>query len=172
MIIPALPQWYAVYTKARREDRAQQSLNHRGLETLFPRLLMDTLVSAERTVVPLFPRYLFVKLATPEHYYLARWSPGVHSIVAVAGVPSPVQDGAVEFLRQRANSEGLIVTRPQLVFGQEVTVAEGPFAGLTAIIQTPPDAKGRVRVLMTLLNRQVRVAMATAQIESPWVVGT
>ena len=38
-----------------------------------------------------------------------------------------------------------------------VEITSGPFAGLAGIIQEPPDARGRVTVLMDLLNRQVPV---------------
>jgi len=164
-------QWYVIYAKARREEYAQSALARKGLEVLFPRLVLTTPGSRERAIVPLFPRYLFVKLETPQHYHDARWSPGVHSIVNVAGVPSALEEEVVDFLRRQANPEGLIVARRQLAVGQEVSITDGPFAGLKAIIEDPPDAKGRVRVLMTLLNRPVRVALATLHVESPWIVG-
>jgi transcription antitermination factor NusG len=60
--------------------------------------------------------------------------------------------------------------RPDLRRGQEVQVTDGPFAGLMAIIEDPPDAQGRVRVLMRLLNRRpVAVRMSMRFVKSDWV---
>ena len=52
-------------------------------------------------------------------------------------------------------SDGVIVARADLTVGSQVEVSRGPFDGLMGIITRPPDAKGRVRVLMRLLNRDV-----------------
>jgi transcription antitermination factor NusG len=54
--------------------------------------------------------------------------------------------------------------------GQEVRINGGPFDGLTGLIQEPPDAKGRVKVLMRLLSRQLQVEVPVRFVECEWVV--
>jgi len=51
-----------------------------------------------------------------------------------------------------------------------VEVNGGPFDGLIGIIQNPPDAKGRVNLLLNLLSRQIKVAVPLQYIDSGWVV--
>jgi len=51
----------------------------------------------------------------------------------------------------------VIPARSRLRRSQEVEISGGPFGGLVGIIQAPPDDKGRVKVLLKLLNRQVSV---------------
>jgi len=48
----------------------------------------------------------------------------------------------------------------------------GPLAGLSGILQDPPDARGRVRLLMKLLNRDLRVMVPLEHVKSEWVIAT
>jgi len=66
-------------------------------------------------------------------------------------------------------NEGIITARSNLKPGQEVQISGGPFEGLIGIIQYPPDAKGRVRLLLNLLSREVKVAVPLQFIDSGWV---
>ena len=45
----------------------------------------------------------------------------------------------------------------------------GPFDGLIAIIQDPPDAKGRVKILLKLLSRQISVKLGVEFIKGEWL---
>jgi transcription antitermination factor NusG len=71
-----------------------------------------------------------------------------------------------------ANTEGLIPARSNLRVGQEVRINGGPFDGLTGIIEEPPNAKGRVRVLLRLLNRPTKAEIPVRLVNSGWVGAT
>ena len=71
--------------------------------------------------------------------------------------PIPIDKGVVCFLQQLADANGVIQARTKIRRGQEVEISGGPFDGLMGIIQAPPDNKGRVRVLLKLLSRQISV---------------
>jgi transcriptional antiterminator RfaH len=149
-------RWYVVYCKPRKEETARFHLAHKGLETFFPRLRLPKRALKRPAIVPLFPNYLFVRLCVPEEYNYARWCPGVRCVVNFNGTPTPVDEEVVRFLKKRADAEGVVEACVQLTVGQEVQITGGPFAGLIGIIQNPPDARGRVRILLELLGRQVR----------------
>ena len=51
-------------------------------------------------------------------------------------------------------------------------VTSGPLAGLAGILQNPPDAKGRVQLLMKLLNRDLKVVVPLYQVQSGWMIAT
>src|SRR5688572_28054454 len=150
-------RWYVVYTKRQREDMAQAHLQRKGLDTFFPRLQLPYGRRDKRPIVPLFPNYLFARLRLPDDYNMVRWSPGVNHVVGYGGIPTPLEETGVEFLRQKCTPEGILPARVGLAGGSEVRIVSGPFAGLVGIIDNSPDAKGRVKVLMQLLSRQVRV---------------
>ena len=151
------PQWYVVYTKPQREEMAQFHLQRKGLATFFPRLRLPYPRRHRRHIVPLFPNYLFVQLRLPDDYHVVRWSPGVNHLVGSEGIPTPLDGTVVAFLRQRSAPDGISPARVSLPVGSGVRLVSGPFAGLVGMIENPPDAKGRVKVLMQLLSRQVRV---------------
>jgi transcriptional antiterminator RfaH len=158
-------QWYVVYSKARKEQQAQFHLARKGIATFFPRLYLPASVEGSRRVVPLFPNYLFVyiNLANESHY--VAWSPGVKRFVSFSDAPLPLEEKVVGFLKRNADSEGIITACSRLQRGQTVEIAAGPFSGLAAIIQDPPDAKGRVNVLLKLMSRSITVKLGVESLK-------
>ena len=160
-------RWYVVYAKPRKEDSVIFHAKRKGVETFFPKLLLPHQLVKRQKIVPLFPSYVFVRVEVPEQYDYVRWSPGVKYVVNFNGTPAPVDDHIVHFLRHQADPEGILAARSTLETGQEVRINDGPFTGLVGIIQNPPDAKGRVKVLLELLGRQVKVEVPAALTENP-----
>ena len=169
--MPIIPQrqWYVVYSKPAREASAQFHLAQKGLEVFFPQLQVPAPLAIHRTLVPLFPNYLFVRLRMPDEYYAVVWCPGVKRLVSFNDTPAPVEDAVVEFLRQRATAAGVLAAHSTLGVGDQVQVTHGPLAGLAGILQEPPDAQGRVRLLMKLFNRDLRVRVPLYHVKSEWV---
>ena len=163
-------QWYVVYSKPRREEFARSHLCRKGLEVFFPRLALPHSRLRQNQIVPLFPNYLFVRLQLPEEYRYALWSPGVRTIVNFNGTPAPIDERVITFLKKEADMEGIIEGRSSLTVGQEVRIKGGPFDGLIGVIQNPPDARGRVNILMQLLNRQLKVSIPVQLVEDNWII--
>jgi transcription elongation factor/antiterminator RfaH len=163
-------QWYAIYAKPHREEIAQFHLQKEGLPTFFPKLRLPTSRSHRERIVPLFPNYLFSLLRIPEDYNLARWSPGVKHVVNCNGIPTPLPDTVIDFLRQKATPGDILTAQSNLTVGSGVRIVRGPFEGLYGIIENPPDARGRVKVLMQLLSRDVRVDLSIDSVDGGWTV--
>jgi len=159
-------QWYVIYSKSRREEFAQFHLCRKGLEVFFPRLALPHARPRQESILPLFPNYLFVRLQLPQEYYYALWSPGVKAVVSFNGTPAPIDEETVLFLKREANPDGIIQGSSSFTAGQEVRIKGGPLDGLIGILQDPPDARGRVNVLMQLLNRQVKVRVSACFVEN------
>ncbi len=171
MLQQEMRQWYVVYSKPRKEEFAEFHLRKKGLEVFFPRLHLPGALPKRKQVVPLFPNYLFVKIhVLSEEYHYVNWSPGVKRLVSFNSFPVPLNEDVVAFLMDQSTSEGTIAARSNLMPGQEVEINGGPFDGLIGIIQNPPDAKGRVKLLLNLLSREVKVAVPLQFIDSGWVV--
>jgi transcription elongation factor/antiterminator RfaH len=162
--------WYVVYSKPQREAWAELHLRRKGIEVFHPQLELPDYAGGRRRSVPLFPNYLFVQIDLIARFYDVVWAPGVKSFVGAGGAPTPLDEAVVTFLKRNATPDGRLRARPDLKTGQEVEIVAGPFAGLIAIIQSPPDAKGRIRVLMRLLNqRPVKVQVPVRFVKSDWV---
>lgn len=165
-----MPCWFVAYTKPHREEFAQIQLLLKGLQVFFPRLLLPESARKHKRLVPLFPNYLFVRIRAAEEFQYVTWSPGISRLVSFNGVPAALDNEIVLFLMKQASPEGIIMARSSLKEGQQVQISGGPFDGLMGIIQEPPDAKGRVKILLSLLSRQVKVELPICSIRSEWVL--
>jgi transcriptional antiterminator RfaH len=161
--------WYVVYSKPHKEEQAQFHLRMKGLEVFFPRLDLLRVAEKRKRIIPLFPNYLFVHIHLPTEFHYVTWSPGVKRLVSFGDRPVPLDEKVVTFLKQQTDDGGLIKAHSQLRRGQEVEIRGGPFDGLIAIIQDPPDAKGRVKILLKLLSRQISVKLGVEFIKGEFV---
>jgi transcription antitermination factor NusG len=158
------PAWYVVAVKLRRERFAATELARRGVEVFLPRLALAR--RGVQRVGALFPGYLFTRLVLPSDWSRVVWTPGVRRLVTFEGDAPALPPDAVAFLRAQAGPDGVIVARPRpLPVGHRVRVTDGPLAGLVGIIENPPDARGRVSVLMDILRTQTRVSIDVAFLE-------
>ena len=171
MLTSATRRWYSVYSKPQKERFAKIHLQSKGVEVFLPQLVMPQSATATRRVVPLFPNYLFVRIDifSGESAYVV-WSPGVKYLVSFNGVPASIDDDVIAFLKDRSDSRGQIQASSSLKRGQRVRVTGGPFEGLEALIERPPDGRGRVKLLMSMLNRQVQAEIPIRFVESNWVM--
>ncbi len=167
---PVDKKWYVVYTKARSEQTAEYYLHTKGIEVFFPKLFLPVPNRRGRQLFPLFPNYLFVHIDVLTHDYTSvLWSPGVKKFVSFGQSPTEVEEKIVDFMRRQANQDGMIVAKPKFKIGDEVYITGGPLKGLVGILQEPPDSKTRIKVLMSILNRQVHVEVPVKYIEIGWV---
>jgi transcription elongation factor/antiterminator RfaH len=160
--------WYVVYSKPHKEEQAQFHLRAKGVDVFFPRLDVTRTATNRKRIIPLFPNYLFVRIKLETEAHRVMWSPGVKRIVSFGEQPVPLDGCIVDFLQRQMSTDGTIKARSRLRSGQEVEICGGPFDGLLGIIQDPPDAKGRVRVLLRLLSRRISVNIGVEFIEGDW----
>ncbi len=163
-------EWYVVHAKPRKEEFAQYNLKRKGVTVFLPQLLLPGFTESYRRIVPLFPGYLFVRIRFFEEYHYVIWSPGVMRLLIFNGSPASLGDDIVSFLMEQATPEGIITAHSNLRAGQMVQVDGGPFDGLSGIIQEPPNERGRVKILLSLLKRQVRVEVPAHFVKSGWVI--
>jgi transcription elongation factor/antiterminator RfaH len=154
-----MSQWFVVRTKARREAYAEWQLARRGVETFLPRICEPARAGIHAVTAPLFPCYLLVRIDLESQYFDVVWTPGVNKFVAFGDTPSALDDTVVEYLRARADSDGIIRAFPVFRKGDRVRVKYGPFSGIEGIIESPVSGRGRVQILMELLRRQTRVEL-------------
>lgn len=162
--------WFAVYTKPQKEEYAELNLRLRGIDSFFPKLFLPKTAKRKKHVVALFPNYLFVhcEIGSEECGSIV-WCPGVKRLVSFNGTPAVVDDAVIEFLMGQTGADGVIASRCNVEVGQKVSIDGGPLDGLVVIIQQPPDARGRVKVLLQLLNRQTKVDIPVEFIKAGWV---
>lgn len=163
-----MKQWYVVHSQVNAERRALENLERQGYSAWLP-LYRKTRRHARRveTVLrPLFPRYLFVEIDTESEPWRSILSTfGVHSLIGDSDAPQPVPAAVIEALRARAGADGTFELKPRnLKSGDRVRVTVGPLADLEGLFEAETDAD-RVRVLLTLMGREVRVILDGVDLE-------
>ena len=161
--------WSVAYAKPQKEELAQFHLKLKAVQSFFPRLLLPKFSRKRKHIVPLFPNYFFVNINLASEYYRVLWTPGVKCFVSFNNTPVPLDDGIVEYFMRQANSEGIIAARSDLKVGQEVRVSGGSLDGLLGMLLEAPDARGRVKVLMKLLIRDIKVELPIHLVSSAWL---
>jgi len=149
--------WYAVHTKPRQEKEARQHLERQGYEVFLPLIKMKKRIRNKWTnrIEPLFPRYLFIRLAMFEDNFAPiRSTRGVHELVRFGEYPAQVPTDLVRALIVGQDELlGLTKQRPTFEKGQKVAVIDGALKGLSAIVQKD-SGEERVMVLLSLLGRE------------------
>jgi transcriptional antiterminator RfaH len=144
-------RWYVVRTKTRKEDYAVQQLERRGVAVFLPRILE----CGRDEIAPLFPGYLFVRIALLEQYYRVVWTPGIRSFVAFGPTPTPVQDSVIGFIAASADDEGVI--RPLAPFKAGDRSRSAAAACGSRGVQRPCSG-GRVQILLDFLRQGATVS--------------
>lgn len=162
---PSTLAWHLIHTKPRQEALALTNLSRQGFECYMPMLRLQKIRQRKTAIVaePMFPRYLFIRLDTSGTGQ--SWSPirstlGVNQLVRFGGQPAKVDGQLIDLIRSREQG-----TQAQALFsaGDNVTVADGPFAGLEAIYQNT-DAESRSMILLNILSKPVAMRIDTASL--------
>jgi transcriptional antiterminator RfaH len=158
------PLWFCLKTQPKHEKIAAGFLRaHLGIEVFSPvlRFQRGTLSGRKWFEEALFPGYIFARFPFTTHCRLVASSMGVTKIVGFGGQPAVVDESVVAGLREFVHDNEVIEIAPEIVAGEEVTVMDGPFKGLRAVVTRVMPAKERVAVLLDLLGtqREVEVTM-------------
>jgi transcriptional antiterminator RfaH len=147
--------WYAIQSKARKEDLLCEQLRMREIETYYPRIRVRPVNPRASKIRPYFPGYVFAcaDLAQVGQSMLD-WIPGAVGVVNFGGEPAPVSDHFVHTLRQHLESVNASAADLSGRFqsGDLVAVHWGPFAGYEAVFDTSLPGRDRVRVLLRMLE--------------------
>jgi len=155
--------WYVLQTNRNKERLAQAALAQRGVGSYLPRIEQWPRPAVGSAVAPMFPGYLFVTLTLDACARVA-WTPGVKGFVSFGSGPAAVDAAAIDFLRGREGPDGVIHCGDPLAGAHAVRIVDGPFRGLTAVIERRLPARERVRVLLQILRAETPV-----EIPERWV---
>jgi transcription antitermination factor NusG len=163
------PGWYAAYTYANHEKRVAAELGARDVEHFLPlyssvRRWKDRRVQLE---VPLFPGYIFVRLALCNRLRVVE-IPSVVRLVGFGGLPTALPDTEMEILRSGLCQSLRAEPHPFLTVGRRVRITGGPFAGLEGVLKRKKNSL-RVVVTLELIQRSVAVDVDAADVQG--VVG-
>jgi transcription antitermination factor NusG len=156
--------WYAAYTCANHEKRVACELQVRSVEHFLP-LYRSVRRWSDRRVqidLPLFPGYVFVRLALRDRLRVLQ-IPSVVRLVGFNGLPTALPDEEMEILRSGLTERLRAEPHPFLTVGRHVRITAGPFDGLQGVLKRK-KSKVRVVVSLSLIHRSIAVDLDAADI--------
>jgi transcription antitermination factor NusG len=157
--------WYAAYTCARHEKRVAAQLAKRAVEHFLPlypsvRRWKDRRV---RLALPLFPGYVFVRLALQDRLQVLQ-IPSLVRLIGFGGLPTALSDEEVEILRSSLDDQLHAEPHPFLTVGRRVRIVRGPLAGLEGILRRKKN-NFRLVVSVELIRRAFAVDVDAADVQ-------
>jgi transcriptional antiterminator NusG len=178
---PSNKRWYVVKVQSGREESIKEAIERRvkieGLEDNFGQIIIPVervteMRSGKRVVRErkLYPGYLMVEVEYNDRIlYLFRETSGVGDFVggSLNHPPPPMSDREVERMlgRQGEHVPGIAHPKPKFDRGDRVKVKDGTFAGMEGEVKDLLEAKGLVRVELTIFGRPVPVELEYWQVE-------
>ncbi|APF37886.1 transcription termination/antitermination protein NusG [Chelatococcus daeguensis] len=172
-------RWYIVHAYSNFENKVAQSLRdqaqQRGLEDKFEEILVPTekVVEVRRgrkidTERKFFPGYVLVKCdLTDEVYHLIKNTPKVTGFLgADKSKPLPIPDHEAERIKGQV-AEGVERPKSSVHFevGEQVRVADGPFASFSGVVEEVDEGRARLKVAVSIFGRATPVELEYGQVE-------
>jgi transcriptional antiterminator NusG len=171
-------RWYVLHVYSGFENKVAQSIREQaaqqGMEEMFEQILVPTeevvevrrgqKVNAERKF---FPGYVLLKMdLTDESWHLVKNTPKVTGFLGGRGRPSPITEREAERIMKQVQ-EGIERPKPSVTFeiGEQVRVADGPFASFNGLVEDVDEEKARLKVSVSIFGRSTPVDLEFAQVE-------
>ncbi len=171
-------RWYIVHAYTNFESKVAEAIKERakaaGLEGAFEDVVVPTeeyveikrgkKVQSERKFLP---GYVLVKMdMTDPAFLLIKNTPKVTGFLGADSKPMPIsEEEAARILNQV--EEGVERPRPTITFevGEQVKVAEGPFASFSGHVEEVDEERARVKVAVSIFGRPTPVELEFGQVE-------
>lgn len=159
--------WYCLKSQPKHEHIAAANLRRcSDIEVFSPRLRVKRAQPSGPVWVwePLFPGYLFAFFPLRLELDKVRYTSGVKHVVQFGDRFPVVPVSVIDDIRRSMGGEETIEHVPGFVPGEEVQVIDGPFRGLSVVIQRVTSGAQRVRVLFEFLGRLTSMEVGASQI--------
>lgn len=169
-------RWYVIHTYSGYEENVSRNLKQRIESMDMEDKIFDVLIPTEtkikikngkrRTVrEKIFPGYVLVSMVvTDASWYVVRNTPNVTGFVGSGTTPTPVSEEEIKGLRQRMGVE-----EPEykidVSVGTAVKIIDGPFKNYEGKVANIDEARGKVKVLVSMFGRETPVELDFLQIK-------
>lgn len=171
-------RWYIVHAHSNFEKKVAESIKERAATAGLQELFEDVLVPMEEVVEvrrgrkinserKFFPGYVLVKMdMTDQGYHLIKATPKVTGFLGANNKPMPISDAEAMRILQQVQ-DGVERPKPSVTFevGEQVRVADGPFASFSGHVEEIDDERARLKVAVSIFGRATPVELEYGQVE-------
>jgi transcriptional antiterminator NusG len=170
-----LAKWYVIHTQTGYENKVKQALDQRVKSLGVEDKIFDVVIPLREIIVvkkgkkskaieKVFPGYVLVKMILEDDSWLVvRTTEGVTGFVGAGLKPTPISEKEVEAIMQFVQQEQPKF-KTKFSVGEAVKINEGPFADFLGTIEAIDEKKGKVRVLVSIFDRETPVELDFLQV--------
>jgi transcription termination/antitermination protein NusG len=171
-------RWYIVHTYSNFEKKVAEEIRKQATQKRLDDIFEQVLVPTEEVVEVrrgrrikserrFFPGYVLVKVdLTDEAFHLIKNTPKVTGFLGSGLKPVPITDIEAERILNQV-AEGVEKPKTSIHFevGEQVRVADGPFASFNGQVEEVDEERSRLKVAVSIFGRPTPVELEYGQVE-------
>jgi transcription termination/antitermination protein NusG len=171
-------RWYVLHVYSGFEAKVAEAIRDKALKQGIQDRSEDIMVPTEEVVEikrgqkvnserKVFPGYVLAKMDMSDQiWHLVKDTPKVTGFLGGGNKPVPISEKEAARLMTQLQ-EGIEKPRAAITFeiGEKVKVMEGPFATFEGMVEEIDEAKGRVKVSVSIFGRATPVELEFSQVE-------
>ena len=167
--------WYVVHTYSGHEAKVSTTLKQRIDSEKLQAKILDILVPTQNkieiregkknnVVEKLFPGYILINMVLDDATWLAvRTTPGITGFVGTSTRPTPLPPEEVATIKRFMQLEAPKFTTA-FAQGEAVKITDGPFSEFLGTISEIDEARGKLKVLVSIFGRETPVELDFLQV--------
>jgi transcription termination/antitermination protein NusG len=184
MSTTASAQWYVLHCLPGQEQKVMDSIEKRKVREEVADLIHQVLIPTERveevkrgkratSTRKFYPGYIIINMDLLDEknqlndrgWYFIRETPGIIGFVG-GERPIPLQKEEVaSIMSQIQDREDKVVPKVNFERGESLNVNDGPFKGMTGIVEEVDQEKGKLKVSVSIFGRSTPVELEFWQVE-------
>ncbi len=169
-------RWYAIHTYSGYEENVVRNLKQRTESMDMEEKIFNVLVPMEKKIKikngkrkvvteKIFPGYVLVDMVVDDDsWFVVRNTPNVTGFIGSGTTPTPISDEDMEYLQKRMGVEEPKY-KIDIVPDIPVQIIDGPFKNFEGKVSEVDEARGKVKVLVSMFGRETPVELDFLQIK-------
>jgi transcription termination/antitermination protein NusG len=170
-----LGKWYVIHSQTGHESRVKIALEQRIKSLGVDDKIYDIVIPTREIVVVkkgkrskqkerVFPGYILIRMTLDDQSWLVvRTTEGVTGFIGAGLKPTPISDKEVQAIMRFVEQEQPKF-KAKFSVGEAVKITEGPFSDFLGTIEAIDEEKGKVRVLVSIFDRETPVELDFLQV--------
>ena len=168
-------KWYVIHVKTGYESKAKQALEQRVTSLSVEGKIFDIVIPTRENVIvkkgkkstvkeKVFPGYILIKMIMDDETWLiVKTTEGITGFVGAGVKPTPISEKEVDAIMKFVQQEQPKF-KTKFSIGEAVKIKDGPFADFLGTIDGIDEEKGKVRVLVSIFDRETPVELDFLQV--------
>ena len=169
-------KWYVIHIQTGYEQRVKQALEQRVKSLGVEDKIFSVVIPTREIVVvkkgkktkateKVFPGYILVKMVLDDDSWLVvRTTEGVTGFVGAGLKPTQISDKEVDAIMKFVEQEQPKF-KTKFSVGEAVKITEGPFNDFLGTVEAIDEARGKVKVLVSIFDRETPVELDFLQVQ-------